>query len=135
MVARQGKYRPIVVTDIDGVLMRGSTPIEGTASAVHRLRERKVPFACLTNGGGQLESKKVHKMNTSFGEELFDAPHMFMNYSPVRPYLQQYSQKEGIMVITGSLDVTGIVDEMGITNYVTADELYALFHKGDPAPK
>lgn len=62
------KFNPIVITDIDGVLMRGHTPINGTAQAIKQLREHHIPLACLTNGGGQLESFKVNKMNNLFGE-------------------------------------------------------------------
>jgi hypothetical protein len=53
---------------------------------------------------------------------------MFMNHSPVRPHLRKYSEKEGLILLTGSLRITDIVDDMKITKYVTADELYALFH-------
>ena len=55
---------------------------------------------------------------------------MFMNHSPVRPHLSKYRKQEGIILISGSLKVTDIIDDMGISNYVTADELYAIFHKG-----
>lgn len=30
VVKKQGTFRPLLVTDIDGVLVRGSTPILGT---------------------------------------------------------------------------------------------------------
>jgi len=53
-----------------------------------------------------------------------------MNHSPVRPHLSKYSEQEGVILISGSLKVTDIIDDMGISNYVTADELYAIFHKG-----
>jgi|LakMenEpi03Aug12_release.lakeMendotaPanAssembly.Ray.scaffolds.fasta_scaffold3768114_2 ribonucleotide monophosphatase NagD (HAD superfamily) len=49
-----GRFNPIVITDIDGVLLRGHTPIDGTAEAVRKLKEAGIPLACLTNGGGQL---------------------------------------------------------------------------------
>lgn len=67
-------------------------------------------------------------MNQIFGEELFTPEYMFMNHSPVRPHLRKYSQKEGIILLTGSLRITDIVEDMKITKYVTADELYTLFH-------
>lgn len=49
-----GIFKPVVITDIDGVLLRGHTPIPGTLQAVRALRQAGVPLACLTNGGGQL---------------------------------------------------------------------------------
>lgn len=64
---RVGRFNPIVITDIDGVLLRGTVQIPGTLDALKRLKAEQVPFACLTNGGGQLEELKVKKMNDIFG--------------------------------------------------------------------
>lgn len=38
VVQQQGKFKPLFVTDIDGVLVRGPTPVDGTRDAVLRLR-------------------------------------------------------------------------------------------------
>lgn len=70
-------------------------------------------------------------MNDIFGEELFSAEAMFMNHSPMRPHLRKYSQLPGVLLVSGSLRITDILDDLAITNYVTADELYALFHRGE----
>ena len=51
------------------------------------VKERNIPFACLTNGGGQLEAKKAHKLDIIFGEKLFDEEYMFMNHTPLKPKL------------------------------------------------
>jgi hypothetical protein len=51
-----------------------------------------------------------------------------MSHSPIRPHLRKYSQQGGVLLLTGCLKIEEIVDEMGITNYVTADELHAIFH-------
>lgn len=66
-------------------------------------------------------------MNAIFKETLFTPDLMFMNHSPIRPHLRKYSQ-QGLLLITGSLNVEDVVTEMGISNYVTADELYHIFH-------
>jgi ribonucleotide monophosphatase NagD (HAD superfamily) len=66
-----GIFRPIVITDIDGVLLRGSVQIPGTLEAVKKLQASGIPLACLTNGGGYLERIKAKKMNDIFGESLF----------------------------------------------------------------
>lgn len=54
VVHKQGKFKPLFVTDIDGVLVRGPTPIDGTRDAVVALKEAGIPLALLTNGGGNL---------------------------------------------------------------------------------
>ena len=46
---------------------------------------------------------------------------MFMNHSPVRPHLRKYSEKEGLILLTGSSRIRDIVDDMKINKYVTAD--------------
>ena len=66
IVQQQGKFKPLFVTDIDGVLVRGPTPVDGTRDAVLRLREANIPLALLTNGGGNLERIKNQKMNQTF---------------------------------------------------------------------
>lgn len=52
-----------------------------------------------------------------------------MNHSPIRPHLLKYSRQEGILLLSGSMRITDIVDQMGITNFVTADELYSILHE------
>lgn len=53
---------------------------------------------------------------------------MFMSHSPIRPHLRKFSNEGGVLLLTGSLRINDIVDTMGISNYVTADELHAIFH-------
>jgi ribonucleotide monophosphatase NagD (HAD superfamily) len=72
VVKQQGKFKPLLVTDIDGVLVRGPTPVDGTKEAVLKLKEAGIPLACLTNGGGNLERVKNDKMNDIFKQKLFD---------------------------------------------------------------
>lgn len=67
-------------------------------------------------------------MNEIFKENIYDRSLMFMSHSPIRPHLRRYSSDGGVLLLTGSLKITDIVDEMGISNYVTADELHAIFH-------
>lgn len=69
-------------------------------------------------------------MNDIFGEQLFSAEYMFMNHSPMRPHLRNFSKQSGVLLVSGSLRITDILDDLAITNYVAADELYALFHRG-----
>jgi ribonucleotide monophosphatase NagD (HAD superfamily) len=70
-------------------------------------------------------------MNDIFGEKLFSAEAMFMNHSPMRSYLSKFSNEPGVLMVSGSLRIIDILEDLGISNYVTADELYALFHKGE----
>lgn len=64
---------------------------------------------------------KVKKMNDIFGEQLFSAQAMFMNHSPMRPHLIKFSKQPGVLLVSGSLRVLDIIEDLGISNYVTAD--------------
>ena len=52
---------------------------------------------------------------------------MFMNHTPLKPKLKEYAAMQGNLLITGSLNVKGIVEDLEIKNYVTADELFQIF--------
>lgn len=52
---------------------------------------------------------------------------MFMNHTPLKPKLVEYSKMAGNLLITGSLSVKEIVEDLGIHNYITADEFYSLY--------
>ncbi|TID15450.1 hypothetical protein CANINC_004416 [Pichia inconspicua] len=53
------------VFDIDGVLMQSRNPIVPFASnTLQMLRTNKIPFALLTNGGGQLEETRINFLNS-----------------------------------------------------------------------
>ena len=58
-----------------------------------------------------------------------------MNHSPIRPNLIKHSKQSGILLLTGSQNVNSILEDLGIFNYITADELHALSHPEDyPLP-
>lgn len=61
---------PAIVSDIDGVLVRGSKVIGQSDKVLNYIRSplshilkndqtAKIPFVCLTNGGGKLEYEKA----------------------------------------------------------------------------
>jgi ribonucleotide monophosphatase NagD (HAD superfamily) len=66
---------PAIVTDIDGVLVRGKNIIPGAPHVLKSVLEGKflksnnpfkIPFVCLTNGGGLLEKHKAEQLNNIF---------------------------------------------------------------------
>ena len=62
-------YMPGIVSDIDGVVVKGNDVVPGTRETMIKLltpsktTERRVPFTFLSNGGGQTEHEKAEKMN------------------------------------------------------------------------
>ncbi|KAI7570057.1 hypothetical protein KC343_g22976, partial [Hortaea werneckii] len=45
--------------DIDGVLLRSSTPLPNAAATLKSLQAANIPFILLTNGGGKSETERV----------------------------------------------------------------------------
>jgi hypothetical protein len=39
----------------------------------------------------------------------------------MRPYLNRYCREPGVLLVSGSLRITDILEDLQITNYVTAD--------------
>ena len=49
------KLIPAIVSDIDGVIVRGKLPIKGSPEVLRNILSRRFPFYLLTNGGGCTE--------------------------------------------------------------------------------
>ena len=64
---------PAIVSDVDGVVLRGKEAVEGSKEMVvkllspHKDTGRSIPFTFLTNNGGCFESTKADQMNTYLG--------------------------------------------------------------------
>ena len=62
---------PGILSDIDGVIYRGKQTVGNSTSVLSKLlrpiklkgTELKLPFACLTNGGGTLERDRATLFN------------------------------------------------------------------------
>jgi ribonucleotide monophosphatase NagD (HAD superfamily) len=82
---------PAIVSDIDGVLLRGKNIIPGSDNLLKRVlnetfteHKLRMPFVLLTNGGGMLESDKAKQMNEILGVDL-SSDHIILNFTPLRP--------------------------------------------------
>ncbi|KAL4799830.1 aspartyl-tRNA synthetase [Aspergillus venezuelensis] len=67
--------------DIDGVLLRSSTPIPGAAEALSLLKKEGIPFILLTNGGGKHETERVAEISEKLKVPL-DADVIIQSHSP-----------------------------------------------------
>ena len=52
---------------------------------------------------------------------------MFLNHTPLKPEIIRHSKMPGNLLISGSLSVISIMDDLKINNFITADELYAIY--------
>ncbi|KAL4923666.1 putative aspartyl-tRNA synthetase Dps1 [Aspergillus undulatus] len=67
--------------DIDGVLLRSSTPIPGAAESLALLKKEGIPFILLTNGGGKHETERVAEISEKLQVPL-DADVIIQSHSP-----------------------------------------------------
>ena len=64
---------PAIVSDVDGVVVRGKEPVPGAREALekllgpHRDTGRRIPFTFMTNGGGAYEAHKAQSLNEILG--------------------------------------------------------------------
>ena len=78
---------PYIVSDIDGVLVRGRNQIPRTAEALQLIERLGIPFCCLTNGGGSTEQVKADKLNAIFKQlpnKYFTTRNMILNHTPLK---------------------------------------------------
>ena len=70
-----------VVLDIDGVLKRGKTAIEGAKEALLLLQQHNINYAMVTNGGGT-RKKKADFVTNLLGVEVNDEQ-MIVSHTPL----------------------------------------------------
>ncbi len=62
MSAGEGQSRPVVCCDLDGVVWRGETPIDGSAAGIERLREAGLRVVFLTNNSSGRVAENVARL-------------------------------------------------------------------------
>jgi HAD superfamily hydrolase (TIGR01456 family) len=86
-----------VVLDIDGVLLKGGTVIDGAARAVQRLSENKIPYVFVTNGGGVKESKKAEDLTKKLGINVVPSQ-VIMSHTPFMNLNTKYANSKVLVV-------------------------------------
>eukprot|EP00761_Pharyngomonas_kirbyi_P009694 gb/GECH01009712.1/.p1 GENE.gb/GECH01009712.1/~~gb/GECH01009712.1/.p1 ORF type:complete len:336 (+),score=70.98 gb/GECH01009712.1/:1-1008(+) len=121
--------RPAVALDIDGVLLRGRSPIAGASRAVKRLQQHQVPFLLLTNGGGVNEKVKTDTIAQALDVEL-NPKRTILSHTPYRDLAPQYADDR--VLVVGRLDSAAVAREYGFRGAVHTDELGARFPSMHP---
>ncbi|CZR58585.1 related to cat eye syndrome critical region protein 5 precursor [Phialocephala subalpina] len=90
--------------DIDGVLLRSSTPIPGAAKALTYLHNNNIPFILLTNGGGKYESARVAELTDKLGVPLSE-DNFVQSHTPFKQLVGGYdgieALKDKTIMVTG----------------------------------
>uniref|UniRef100_H2Z421 Haloacid dehalogenase-like hydrolase domain-containing 5 n=1 Tax=Ciona savignyi TaxID=51511 RepID=H2Z421_CIOSA len=113
--------------DIDGVLVRGKTPIPAAREMFKRLTNPdgrfKVPTVFVTNAGNALARTKADQLSNAMGVEI-TSEQVMMSHSPLRMF-PEFHNKCVLMSGQGPLDQ--IAKKIGFTNYVTIDQIRDVF--------
>ena len=74
-----------VVFDVDGVLVRGKTPVPGARDVLTALHATATPFAIMTNGGGLREQKKAQSLSQLLDLNVaISSTHVCLSHTPMQ---------------------------------------------------
>lgn len=99
-----------VCMDIDGVVLRGKSIIDGSDEAIRMLQEAGVPFSFMTNGGGITEAKKAKQLQEYLGIAI-DEDKVLLSHTPMRTLAKKFRNRR--VVIVGSLETVAVAEHYG----------------------
>ncbi|NWW45549.1 HDHD5 hydrolase, partial [Pedionomus torquatus] len=109
--------------DIDGVLVRGKTPIPAAKTAFRKLVNSQgqflVPVVFVTNAGDCLRQKKADQLSHLLGVSI-SQDQVMMSHSPLRMF-KRYHEK--CVLVSGQGPVLDIAQDLGFCQPVTIETL------------
>ncbi|TRY97785.1 hypothetical protein DNTS_008281 [Danionella cerebrum] len=113
--------------DIDGVLVRGKTPIPAAKRAFQKLVDSNgqflMPVVFVTNAGNCLRQKKADQLSHILGVPI-SQDQVMMSHSPLRMF-KKFHDKH--VLVSGQGPVLDIAKNVGFTNVVSIDMLRESF--------
>ncbi|NP_001106355.1 uncharacterized protein LOC100127323 [Xenopus laevis] len=109
--------------DIDGVLVRGKTPIPAARKAFQKLVDSRghflVPVVFVTNAGNCLRQTKADQLSHILGVPICQ-DQVMMSHSPLRIFKQFHNK---CVLVSGQGPVLDIAKNLGFSNPITIDSL------------
>ncbi|KAJ0764276.1 putative HAD-superfamily hydrolase, subfamily IIA, HAD superfamily [Helianthus annuus] len=123
-----------IAFDIDGVILRGRSPIGDSPKALKRLYDDdsgslKIPYLFLTNGGGIPESRRASELSQLLGVNI-DPIQVVQGHSPFKNLLTRFENE--LVVATGKGEPAAVMSEYGFKKAVSLDEYASYFDSIDP---
>ncbi|CAO2824824.1 unnamed protein product [Amaranthus hypochondriacus] len=122
-----------IAFDIDGVLLRGNSPIGGSLQALRKLYtpscSLKIPYVFLTNGGGVRESKRAIELSKVFGVEVH-ASQVLHGHSPFKQLAHRFEKE--LVVAVGKGEPAAVMSEYGFKNVISINDYALCFDDIDP---
>ena len=110
------------VFDIDGVLLRGKTPLPHARASLERLNAAHVPWILLTNGGGETEAAKASALTKLLGVKI-DERQVILSHTPMKSLCASLGSAK--VLILGCRDVPSVARAYGLSNALTATDILA----------
>ncbi|XP_056307757.1 haloacid dehalogenase-like hydrolase domain-containing 5 [Danio aesculapii] len=122
-VAEQNRHLFGLLFDIDGVLVRGRTPIPAAKQCFRNLVDGdgkyKVPVVFVTNAGNALRQTKAEQLSHLLEVEV-SPEQVVLSHSPLRVFTQFH---EMCVLVSGQGLVVEVAHNVGFKNVVTIDML------------
>ncbi|KAK6926857.1 HAD-superfamily hydrolase, subfamily IIA [Dillenia turbinata] len=124
-----------IAFDIDGVILRGESPIGGSPQALRRLYHDhdsgslKIPYVFLTNGGGFPEGRRALELSGLLGVNILPSQ-VLQGHSPFRQLLERFENE--FVVAVGKGDPVAVMVAYGFKNVLSIDEYASHFENIDP---
>ncbi|KAJ8395318.1 hypothetical protein AAFF_G00033030 [Aldrovandia affinis] len=128
-VSSDSKFQPGfgLLFDIDGVLVRGRTPIPAAKKAFQRLVNPQgqfvVPVVFVTNAGNVLRQTKANQLSHLLGVPI-SQDQVMMSHSPLRMF-KKYHEK--CVLVSGQGPVLDIAKNLGFVKVVSIDMVREAF--------
>ncbi|KAL5210645.1 hypothetical protein ABZP36_006268 [Zizania latifolia] len=122
-----------IAFDIDGVILRGRSPIGGSPQAIRRLYSEdgslKIPFLFLTNGGGVPEHKRALELSELLGVNISPAQ-VVLGHSPYRELVNRF--EDDLIIAVGKGEPAAVMADYGFRKVLSIDEYSSYFRGIDP---
>nr|TKV96737.1 hypothetical protein SEVIR_9G449100v2 [Setaria viridis] len=122
-----------IAFDVDGVILRGRSPIGGAPRAIRRLYSEdgtlKIPFLFLTNGGGVPEHRRALELSQLLGVNI-SPTQVVHGHSPYRELVDRF--EDDLIVAVGKGEPAVVMSEYGFRNVLSIDEYASYFKDIDP---
>ncbi|KAJ1326591.1 HAD-IIA family hydrolase [Microdochium nivale] len=121
--------------DIDGVLVRGKTPIPGARETLLKLQQSQTPFIFLTNGGGHTEAAHVAQLGSRLSLPDLKPDQFVQSHSPFHDLVDKYGDQT-ILALGGSgQSVRELALAYGFKRVVISSDIVAQHESVHPFPE
>lgn len=104
--------------DIDGVLLRGSEPINRAGQALRILNENRIPYVLLTNGGGSLEHERTKFISEKLQVQISPLQ-IIQCHTPFKTLVPKYKR----ILAVGTPSVRNVAEKYGFKEVVHPNDI------------